>query len=167
MVNKVILLGNIGNDAEGVNETITKFSVATTESWTKDGERQEKTQWHNVVVYGKIAPYLVDRCKKGSQVYVEGRLETRKWTDSNSVERYSTEVIVDIAGKVEVMRNTSSGESSNNSAPSNKPKTESKTTSKNTEKSESKKEAVLPSREPEQPEYVDTPTDNNDDDIPF
>ena len=167
MVNKVILLGNIGNDAEGVNETITKFSVATTESWTKDGERQEKTQWHNVVVYGKIAPFLVDRCKKGSQVYVEGRLETRKWTDSNSVERYSTEVIVDIAGKVEVMRNSSSGESSNSNTQSNsnKPKSENKAAQKTAEKTESKKEAVLPSREPEQAEYVET--DNNDDDIPF
>jgi len=166
MVNKVILLGNIGNDAEGVNETITKFSVATTESWTKDGERQEKTQWHNVVVYGKIAPYLVDRCKKGSQVYVEGRLETRKWTDSNNIERYSTEVIVDIAGKVEVMRNSSSGESSNSNAQSNKPKSENKSNSKNTDKTDNKKDTVLPSREPEQPEYVDT-NDNNDDDIPF
>mgnify|MGYP002718267819 CR=1 FL=1 len=165
MVNKVILLGNIGNDAEGVNETITKFSVATTESWTKDGERQEKTQWHNVVVYGKIAPYLVDRCKKGSQVYVEGRLETRKWTDNNNVERYSTEVIVDIAGKVEVMRNSSSGESSssNSQSKSSKPKSENKSAPKTAEKTESKKDAVLPAREPEQPEYVDA----NDDDIPF
>lgn len=98
-VNKVILIGNLGRDPETRympnGEAVTNVTIATTESWKdrNSGERQEKTEWHRVTFYRRLAEIAGEYLKKGSQVYVEGRLETRKWTDKEGKDRYTTEII--------------------------------------------------------------------------
>ena len=94
-VNKVILIGNLGKDPETRympnGDAVTNITVATTETWKdKNGEKQEKTEWHRVTFYRKLAEIAGEYLKKGRSVYVEGRLETRKWTDKSGVERYKS-----------------------------------------------------------------------------
>jgi single-strand DNA-binding protein len=97
-VNKVILIGNLGKDPETRympnGDAVTNITVATTDAWKdKSGEKQEKTEWHRVTFYRKLAEIVGEYLKKGSQVYIEGRLETKKWTDKEGIERYTTEII--------------------------------------------------------------------------
>ena len=99
-VNKVILVGNLGKDPEvrymPSGEAITNITVATTDSWKdKQGEKQERTEWHRVAFFGKLAEIAGEYLKKGSQVYVEGRLQTRKWQDKEGQDRYTTEIVAD------------------------------------------------------------------------
>jgi len=99
-VNKVILIGNLGRDPETRympdGGAVTNVSIATTESWKdKNGEKQEKTEWHRVAFFGKLAEIAGEYLKKGSQVYVEGRLQTRKWQDKDGQDKYTTEIIAD------------------------------------------------------------------------
>ena len=100
-VNKVIIVGNLGRDPETRympnGEAVTNIAVATTESWKdkQSGEKKEQTEWHRITFYRKLAEIAGQYLKKGSQVYVEGRLQTRKWTDKDGVERYTTEIIAD------------------------------------------------------------------------
>lgn len=100
-VNKVIIVGNLGRDPETRympnGDAVTNIAVATSESW-KDkntGEKKELTEWHRITFYRKLAEIAGQYLKKGSQVYVEGKLQTRKWTDKDGVERYTTEIIAD------------------------------------------------------------------------
>jgi single-strand DNA-binding protein len=98
-VNKVILVGNLGRDPEvrfmPNGEAVCNFSIATTENWKdKSGVKQEKTEWHNIVMYRKLAEIAGEYLKKGRPVYIEGRLQTRKW-EKDGVTRYSTEIIAD------------------------------------------------------------------------
>jgi single-strand DNA-binding protein len=97
-VNKVIIIGNLGRDPETRympdGGAITNISVATTETWKdKQGEKQEKTEWHRVAFFGKLAEIAGEYLKKGSQVYVEGRLQTRKWQDKDGQDKYTTEIV--------------------------------------------------------------------------
>lgn len=99
-VNKVILVGNLGRDPEvrymPSGDAIANISVATTDNWKdKNGEKQERTEWHRVAFFGKLAEIVGEYLKKGSQVYVEGRLQTRKWTDKEGHEKYTTEIVAD------------------------------------------------------------------------
>ena len=99
-VNKVILIGNLGRDPETRympdGGAVTNVSIATTESWKdKNGEKQEKTEWHRVAFFGKLAEIAGEYLKKGSQIYVEGRLQTRKWQDKDGQDKYSTEIVAD------------------------------------------------------------------------
>jgi single-strand DNA-binding protein len=99
-VNKVILIGNLGRDPETRympdGGAVTNVSIATTESWKdKNGEKQEKTEWHRVAFFGKLAEIAGEYLKKGSQVYVEGRLQTRKWQDKDGQDKYTTEIVAD------------------------------------------------------------------------
>jgi single-strand DNA-binding protein len=99
-VNKVILLGNLGRDPElrfmPNGDAVCNFSIATTDSWKdKAGEKQERTEWHNIVMYRKLAEIAGEYLKKGSSIYVEGRLQTRKWQTKEGQDRYTTEVIAD------------------------------------------------------------------------
>ncbi|MEO7742911.1 MAG: single-stranded DNA-binding protein [Usitatibacter sp.] len=99
-VNKVILIGNLGRDPETRympdGGAITNISIATTDTWKdKAGEKQEKTEWHRVAFFGKLAEIAGEYLKKGSQVYVEGRLQTRKWQDKEGVDKYTTEIVAD------------------------------------------------------------------------
>ncbi|MFA7349113.1 MAG: single-stranded DNA-binding protein [Methylotenera sp.] len=98
-VNKVILVGNLGRDPEvrfmPNGEAVCNFSIATTDSWKdKAGAKQERTEWHNIVMYRKLAEIAGEYLKKGRPVYVEGRLQTRKW-EKDGVTRYTTEIIAD------------------------------------------------------------------------
>ncbi len=98
-VNKVILVGNMGNDPEvratTTGSRVATISIATSESWTdkNTGQKQEKTEWHRVVFFNRLAEIVEQYLTKGSQVYVEGRLQTRKWQDQNGQDRYTTEVV--------------------------------------------------------------------------
>ena len=97
-INKVIIVGNLGNDPEirtmPNGEAVANISVATSESWTdkNTGERREVTEWHRIVLYRRLAEIEGQYVRKGSQVYVEGRLKTRKWQDNNGQDRYTTEI---------------------------------------------------------------------------
>lgn len=97
-INKVILVGNLGNDPEvrysQSGSAITTISVATSESWKdKNGEQQERTEWHRVKFFGRLAEIAGEYLKKGRQVYIEGSLRTEKYTDKSGVEKYSTDII--------------------------------------------------------------------------
>lgn len=98
-VNKVILVGNLGRDPEvrymPNGEAVANFSIATTDSWKdKEGQKQERTEWHNIVMYRRLAEIAGEYLKKGRPVYVEGRLQTRSW-EKDGVTRYTTEVVAD------------------------------------------------------------------------
>lgn len=103
-VNKVILVGNVGKDPEirhtQDGKAIANLSLATSESWKdKSGERKERTEWHRIVIFNEgIAKVVEQYVKKGTTLYVEGQLQTRKWTDKDGVEKYSTEVVVQAYG---------------------------------------------------------------------
>ena len=97
-INKVIIVGRLGTDPEtkavGQNQTVTRLSVATSETWNdKQGQKQERTEWHRIVVWGKLAEICGKHLSKGRQVYVEGRLQTRSWEDPQGQKRYSTEIV--------------------------------------------------------------------------
>lgn len=99
-VNKVILVGNLGRDPEvrymPNGEAVCNFSIATTDSWKdKSGAKQERTEWHNIVMYRKLAEIAGEYLKKGSTTYIEGRLQTRKWQTKEGQDRYTTEIIAD------------------------------------------------------------------------
>lgn len=99
-VNKVILIGRLGADPETRymqnGDAVTNITLATTETWkNQNGEKQEKTEWHRVTFYRKLAEIAGEYLKKGRQVYIEGKLETRKWNDKNGIERYTTGIIAE------------------------------------------------------------------------
>ena len=100
-VNKVILIGNLGNDPDmrymPNGEPVANISIATSETWNdkNTGEKREKTEWHRVTAYRRTAEIIGQYTRKGSKLYVEGKLQTRKWTDNNGVDRYTTEIIAD------------------------------------------------------------------------
>ena len=98
-VNKVILVGRLGKDPETRymtnGEAVTNASLATSENWKdKNGEKQERTEWHNLVFYRRLAEVAGEYLKKGSQIYVEGKIQTRKWQDKEGKDRYTTEIVV-------------------------------------------------------------------------
>ncbi len=98
-VNKVILVGNLGKDPDmkytASGAAIANITVATSESWSdkQTGEKQEKTEWHRVVFFRRLAEIVGEYLRKGSQVYIEGKLQTRKWQDQNGQDRYTTEIV--------------------------------------------------------------------------
>lgn len=98
-VNKAILVGRLGRDPEtrylDQNVATTTFSIATSETYKKDGERFEKTEWHNIVTWRGLAEVAAKYLKKGSQVYVEGKIRTRSWDDKDGNKRYTTEIVAD------------------------------------------------------------------------
>lgn len=98
MVNKAVLIGRLGKDPEIRNtqtdQPVANFSIATSESWKdKDGKKQERTEWHNIVVWGQLATICAQYIRKGSLVYVEGRLQTRSYEAKDGAKRYTTEVV--------------------------------------------------------------------------
>lgn len=108
-VNKVILVGNLGQDPEvrymPNGGAVANITLATSESWKdrQTGENREKTEWHRVVLFGKLAEVAGEYLRKGAQVYVEGALQTRKWTDQAGIEKYTTEVIVNVGGTMQML----------------------------------------------------------------
>jgi len=114
-VNKVILIGHLGGDPEvrymPNGGAVANVTVATTESWKdkSSGEQQEKTEWHRVVFFARLAEIVGEYLKKGSQIYVEGRLQTRKWQDKQGVDRYTTEIVANEMQMLGSRSNMSSG----------------------------------------------------------
>ncbi len=118
-LNKVQLIGNLGKDPEvrytNDNRSIANLTIATSESWNdKSGNRQERTEWHRVVVFGKLAETVEKYLKKGDSVYFEGKLQTRKWQGNDGQDRYTTEVVVDMGGRM-VMLGGNAGSSMSSS----------------------------------------------------
>ncbi len=97
MVNKVILIGNLGADPEirftANGSAVANLRLATTETWTKDGQKQERTEWHRVVAFSRLAEICRDYLNKGSRIYIEGKLQTRSWEDQSGNKRYTTEIV--------------------------------------------------------------------------
>ncbi|QCI18497.1 single-stranded DNA-binding protein [Buchnera aphidicola (Aphis nasturtii)] len=162
-VNKVILIGHLGQDPEvrymPNGNAVVNMTLATSENW-KDkntGESKEKTEWHRVVLFGKLAEIAGEYLRKGSQVYIEGSLQTRKWQDQNGFERYTTEIIVNIGGTMQMLgnRNSNSYNTNENNNILKTKKIETTDVSKNLEKYKLKKE------------QVDSSEIDFDDEIPF
>jgi len=152
-VNKVILIGNLGNDPDmrytASGAAVANITIATTESW-KDkvsGEKQEKTEWHRVVFFGRLAEIVGEYLRKGSQIYVEGRLQTHKWEDKEGKDRYTTEIV---ANEMQMLGGRSGGSANFDSAP----------------KSATPDTIPEPQTAPATSSSP-TPADNFDDDIPF
>ena len=146
-INKVILIGNTCDDPTvrymPNGGAVTNFTLATNESWTdkQTGQRKEKAEFHRVVIFGKLAEVAGEYLKKGSQVYIEGSLQTRKWQDQSGQDRYTTEVVVNIGGSMQML-----GGNGGNQAGSQQP-----------------------ARQPQQPQQAtqNEPPMDWDDDIPF
>lgn len=97
MINKAILIGNLGATPEvrytQTGTAVTSFNLATTESWTKDNKKEEKTEWHRIVAFGRLGEICGEYLSKGSKVYIEGRIQTRQWDDKDGNKRYTTEIV--------------------------------------------------------------------------
>ena len=153
-VNKVILIGRLGRDPETRympnGDAITNFSLATDEQWRdRNGERQTRTEWHNVSLYGKLGEIANQYLRKGSQVFVEGKIQSRKYTDKDGIERMAYNII---GNEMKMLGNRNDGSDSgnNNAAPptsSNPP--------------------PAPRRQPPQQTLIPAPIDDIEDDIPF
>ncbi len=115
-INKVILIGNLGNDPEvrymPDGGAVANLTVATSEQWKdkQSGEQQERTEWHRVVMFRRLGEIAGEYLKKGSKVYIEGKLQTRKWQDQNGNDRYTTEIV---ANEMQMLDSRGSGGSSN------------------------------------------------------
>lgn len=162
-VNKVILVGNLGADPDvryTQNSTpIANLSIATSESWKdkQTGEPREQTEWHRCVAYRRLAEIAGEYLKKGSKVYVEGRLQTRKWTGQDNVERYTTEVVINEMQMLDSRNENQSGSAPTSPAPESQPQRSGLGSSiPSGQKSPRRKE----------PEPF-SPGDDFDDDIPF
>ncbi|ELQ6863788.1 single-stranded DNA-binding protein [Salmonella enterica] len=114
-INKAILIGNLGQDPElrymPNGGAVANLTLATSETWRdkQTGEMRENTEWHRVVVFGKLAEIAGEYLRKGSQVYIEGQLRTRSWDDNNGVTRYVTEIVVSMQGTMQMLGNQPSG----------------------------------------------------------
>ena len=151
-VNKVILIGNLGNDPDirytAGGAAVANISLATAESWRdkESGEQQERTEWHRIVFFGRLAEIVGEYLRKGSQVYVEGRLQTRKWQDKEGVDRYTTEIV---ANEMQMLGSKSGG-------------------SANYEPAQQQPQNNAPAQKPAASNNsAAAPTDDFDDDIPF
>ncbi|MGC8427749.1 single-stranded DNA-binding protein [Mixta calida] len=119
-VNKVILVGNLGKDPEvrymPNGGAVASITLATSESWRdkQTGETKEKTEWHRVVLFGKLAEVAGEYLRKGSQIYIEGKLATRKWQDQSGQERYTTEIHVNVGGTMQMLGGRQDGKPQGN-----------------------------------------------------
>lgn len=156
-VNKVILIGNLGNDPEvrytPNGSAVATVSLATSETWRdkQSGELQDRTEWHRVVFFSRLAEIVGEYLHKGSKIYVEGVLRTRKWQDKNGIDRYTTEII---AGEMHMLDSRSA---SNNQEKHSPPQAATQTTTTSTNSGESSAASSEPPGD----------TQNIDDDIPF
>lgn len=152
-VNKVILVGNLGQDPEvrylPNGGAVANITLATSESWRDKatGEQKEQTEWHRVVLFGKLAEVAGEYLRKGSQVYIEGQLRTRKWTDQSGVEKYTTEVLVNVGGVMQMLGGKQGGNEQSSSPRNN---------------SQQRSQAAQ-----QQGQHSEPPMDFDDSDIPF
>lgn len=153
-VNKAILIGNLGNDPDmrytAGGAAVANISIATAESWRdkESGEQQERTEWHRVVAFGRLAEIMGEYLRKGSQVYIEGRIQTRKWQDKEGQDRYTTEIV---ANELQMLGSKGSTSANYDSAP--------------------QQQNAAPQQQNSAPQTAaassPAPTDDFDDDIPF
>lgn len=162
-VNKVILIGNLGQDPEvrymPSGNAVTNINLATTDSWKdrETGQPQERTEWHRVVFFGKLAEIAGQYLKKGSSVYVEGSLRTRKWQDQSGQDRYTTEVVVDMNGQMNMLGGRSDSQGNGYGQPANQ------------SPPQDRRGGPAPAQNAPQQAPASTPPgmDDFDDDIPF
>lgn len=159
-VNKVILVGTCGQDPEvrymPNGNAVTNLSLATSEQWTdkQSGQKVEKTEWHRVVMFGKVAEIAGEYLRKGSQVYIEGKLQTREW-EKDGIKRYTTEIVVDMQGTMQLLggrNNSEGGEAA--------PRQQRPAPARESQQAEARQPA--PAAAQPKPDY-----DSFDDDIPF
>lgn len=162
-VNKVILVGALGNDPEikylPSGGAVANISIATSESWRDKttGEQKEKTEWHRVAIFGKLAEVAGEYLRKGSQVYIEGQLQTRKWQDQSGQDRYTTEVVVQgFNGVMQMLGGKQGG--GQQQAPQQQPARQPQQPMQQAPQQQAPQQA--------QPQYNEPPQDF-DDDIPF
>ena len=160
-INKVILVGNLGQDPEirylPNGSAVANLSIATAETWKdkQTNEQKERTEWHRVVVFGRIAEIAGEYLRKGSQVYIEGQLQTRKWQDQNGIDRYVTEVVVNVGGTLQML----GGRNERNNTSGNDSQSQDWGQSANNDSSAS--------HQPVAPDKTNEPPMDFDDDIPF
>ncbi len=129
-VNKVILIGNLGQDPETRytpnGNAVVNLNLATDESYKdrQTGQLVPKTEWHRIVMFGKIAEVAGQYLRKGSKVYIEGKLQTRKWQGQDGQDRYTTEVVVDINGQMQMLDSRGGGDNANQGAPQGRPQSQ-------------------------------------------
>lgn len=174
-INKVILVGNIGNEPEmrymPNGNAVATVSLATSDAW-KDkntGEQQERTEWHRVVFFGKLAEIVGQYVHKGSKLYVEGRLQTRKWTDQQGVDRYSTEIVVDMGGTMQLLDSRQGGDAGGYQPPQQPYQQQAPTGNQYGGQSAPAQQPMQqPQNRPQQQPQQPAPNfDDFDDDIPF
>lgn len=171
-INKVIIVGNLGNDPEmrtmPNGEAVANISVATSESWTdkNTGERREVTEWHRIVFYRRQAEVAGQYLRKGSQVYVEGRLKTRKWQDQNGQDRYTTEIQGDVLQMLGG-RNQGGDFGGNQSGWGNSAPAPQQSYNQGNSGYGYDQTASRPAQQAAKPAQAEPPMDNFDDDIPF
>ena len=161
-VNKVILVGTCGQDPEvrylPNGNAVTSLSLATSEAWTdkQTGQKVEKTEWHRVVLFGKVAEIAGEYLRKGSQCYIEGKLKTREW-EKDGIKRYSTEVHVDINGTMQLL----------GGRPENQGKAQQQRQSQHQQRHQGNRQGQQAQQHRQQPQQQAQDFDSFDDDIPF
>nr|WP_136251339.1 single-stranded DNA-binding protein [Ningiella ruwaisensis] len=169
-VNKVILVGNLGNDPEvrymPNGNAVANLSLATSESWKdQQGQQQERTEWHRLTMYRRLAEIAGEYLKKGSQIYVEGKLQTRKWQDQQGNDKYTTEIIVDQMQMLGGGRND--GAQSNQGGYQQRPQQSSGSQGGYQQPPPNQGGQNRPQQAPQQPPKMAEPDFDFDDDIPF
>lgn len=172
-VNKVILIGNLGQDPETRytpnGNAVTNLNMATDESYKdrQSGQLVPKTEWHRIVMFGKIAEIAGQYLRKGSKVYIEGKIQTRKWQGQDGQDRYTTEIVVDMNGQMQMLDSKGAGDNSNMSqgAPASRPQQQQQQPSGQPQNQSSGGYAQQPAQN--QGASMPEPVDDFDDDIPF
>lgn len=165
-INKVILVGNLGNDPEvrysSNGAAIANLSIATSESWKdkNSGEQQERTEWHRVVLFNRLGEIAGEYLRKGSQVYIEGKLQTRKWQDKDGQDRYTTEIV---ANELQMLGGRSGGDMASSGQAGYQPQS----SGYNSGPSGNAPQQSAPSRGPANNAPQSAPMNDFDDDIPF
>ncbi|MEH6800795.1 MAG: single-stranded DNA-binding protein [Halopseudomonas sabulinigri] len=161
-VNKVILIGNVGGDPEvrymPNGNAVANVTLATSDSWKdkQTGQQQERTEWHRVVFFGRLAEVVGEYARKGSKLYIEGRLQTREW-EKDGVKRYTTEIVVDIGGQMQLLDGRPSGGEQNAAPRQQQP----------SRPAPQQQPAAQPQQPQQAPQQPAPDYDSFDDDIPF
>lgn len=174
-INKVILIGNVGGDPETRylpnGNAVTNLTLATSDSWRdkQTGQMQERTEWHRISLFGKIAEIAGQYLRKGSKVYIEGRLQTREW-EKDGVKRYTTEIIVDMGGSMQMLDSRGDNEGGNRPAPAPRQQQQYQQQSQQPQQQQYQQQQAAPQRPALSVQQDAQPApdyDSFDDDIPF
>ena len=178
-VNKVILIGNLGQDPDtkftANGNAVVNLTLATDESYKdrQTGQLVPRTEWHRIVMFGKIAEIAGQYLRKGSKVYIEGKLQTRKWQGQDGVDRYTTEVVVDINGQMQMLDSRGAEGSTNQGTPTGRPQSSSYNAPPAQQQNQNQSQAPAANQpsggynQPAQGGGAPDPVDDFDDDIPF